>query len=63
MWITFLNESINQRGYDFIEFLNEAKLCALNGRFPDGDNFTSISNKGKAVVDFMCAPQELYFGV
>ena len=58
-----IDRSINQHGHDFIEFLNEAKLCALNGRFPDGDNFTSISNKGKAVVDFMCVPQELFWSI
>ena len=27
-----LDKSVNQHGSDFIEFLNDAKLCCLNGR-------------------------------
>ena len=47
-----LDKSVNQHGYDFIEFVNDAKLCCLNGRICiDIDNFTSVSRKGRSVVD------------
>jgi hypothetical protein len=39
---TSIGSTINQHGHEFIEFLNEANFCILNGRFPD-DNFTCIS--------------------
>ncbi|VDH98618.1 Hypothetical predicted protein [Mytilus galloprovincialis] len=45
------------------KFLNESKFCVLNGRFADGDNYTSISKKGKAVVDFICVPQDMFTDV
>ncbi|CAC5397946.1 unnamed protein product [Mytilus coruscus] len=54
-----LDKSINQHGHELLDFLNEAKFCLLNGRFPN-DNFTSISKKGKAVVDYICVPQDIY---
>ena len=28
-----LHYTVNQHGYDILEFLNESKLCVLNGRF------------------------------
>ncbi|CAC5360994.1 unnamed protein product [Mytilus coruscus] len=52
------DNSINQHGHEFIDFLNEAKFCVLNGRFAEYDNFTSISRKGKAVVDYFCVPHD-----
>ena len=54
-----IDKSINQHEYELLDFLNEAKLCVLNGRFPN-DNFTSISKKGKTVVDYICVPQDIY---
>ena len=46
-----LDKSVNKHGHDFIEFLNDAKLCCLNGRICiDNDNFTSVSRKGR----YMC---------
>ncbi|WAQ95035.1 hypothetical protein MAR_007506 [Mya arenaria] len=53
------NKSINQHGHTFIEFLNDAKLCVLNGRFTS-DNYTSISTKGNSVVDYLCVPQDMF---
>ncbi|CAG2234601.1 unnamed protein product [Mytilus edulis] len=53
-----IDNSINQHGHEFIDFLNEAKFCVLNGRFAENDNFTSISRKGKAVVDYFCVPHD-----
>ena len=58
----------NSHGTDFINFLLEAKMCTINGRIPakgqkqvissnvvsnTGDNYTSISSKGKAIVDYL----------
>ena len=51
-----IDNSMNQHGHDFIDFLNETKLCILNGRLSDHDNYTSISEKGKTVVDSNCIP-------
>jgi hypothetical protein len=53
-----LDRNINQHGHDCIEFLNDSKLCVLNGRFTD-ENYTSISRKGKAVVDYLCVPHDV----
>ncbi len=41
-------------GEPLIGFLNDSKRCVLNGRFnPDCNNYTSISHKGKSVVDYI----------
>ena len=54
-----IDKTTNQHGNAFIEFLNEAKMCVLNGRFDnDDDNFTSVSPRGRAVVDYICVPHE-----
>ena len=43
----------------FLDFLNDGRLCVLNGRFKaNGDNFTSISTKGSAVVDYIIVPYD-----
>ena len=39
----------------FMEFLISANFCMLKGRLGT-NNFTSISEKGKAVVDYICIP-------
>jgi len=58
---TIIDKSINQHGHEFVDFLNEAKFCCLNGRLnTELDNFTSISGKGKAVVDYICVPHDIY---
>ena len=55
-----IDNTINQHGHLLIEFLNEAKLCVLNGRFDETENnFTSISTRGKAVVDYICVPHDV----
>ena len=54
-----LDMVVNQHGHTFLEFLNDAKMCVLNGRFRDtDDNFASVSTKGKSVVDYMCVPYD-----
>ena len=46
----------NKHGSQFIEFL-ETKMCILNGcNFKENDKFTSISVKGKSVVDYISVP-------
>ncbi|VDI60035.1 Hypothetical predicted protein [Mytilus galloprovincialis] len=55
-----IDKSINQHGHEFIDFLNESKFCVLNGRFQDCDNFTSISKRGKSVVDYICVPHDVF---
>ena len=54
-----IDDTVNSHGHTFTEFLKDAKMCMLNGRIsPLNDNFTSISVKGKSVVDYMCVQHE-----
>ena len=54
-----LDSTINSHGHNLIEFLNDSKMCVLNGRFNESkDNFTSVSTKGKSVVDYFCVPHD-----
>ena len=56
---TILDNSRNKHGSSLIEFLHESKLCITNGRItPELDNFTSVSTKGRAVVDYIAISQE-----
>ena len=49
----------NKHGDALLDFLVESRLVILNGRIPNGnDNFTSISSKGRAVVDYIFVPHE-----
>ena len=58
---TVLDKTINQHGHDFCEFLIEAKMCTLNGRFDNSlDGYTSISGRGSAVVDYKCVPHDIF---
>ena len=57
---TVLDKTKNSHGQDFIQFLLEAKVCLLNGRFESlKDNYTSVSGKGKAVVDYLFTMQTM----
>ena len=54
---SMLSVTVNEHGHSFLDFLNEAKMFVLNGRFNGSDNnFTSVSTRGKAVVDYICVP-------
>lgn len=54
-----LDDFVNKHGETLIEFLKDARMCVVNGRIdPLYDNFTSISPKGKAVVDYIIAPYD-----
>ena len=47
----------NSHGDALIEFLKESKMCVINSRVtPQFDNFTSVSGRGKAVVDYPITP-------
>ena len=49
----------NSHGNQFINFLQDCKLCVLNGRFDANlDNFTSIG-RGKSVVDYLFCPHNM----
>ncbi len=49
----------NNHGKSLIEFLNDNKLCILNGRFdPTKDNYTYVSGNGSSVVDYIICPHD-----
>ena len=52
----------NKHGESFVDFLIESKLCITNGRItPELDNFTSISSKGRAVVEYIAVSQDCLY--
>ncbi|MES9882132.1 MAG: reverse transcriptase family protein [Sedimenticola sp.] len=56
---TPIDKTRNQQGDTFIEFLKDTRMCVVNGRGNRNmDNFTSVSPKGLAVVDYVCTPYE-----
>ena len=52
--------SPNSHGKALIDFLKCTNMCILNGRFREGDAFTSVSNKGLSVVDYCLVPIEYF---
>ncbi len=49
-----LEENLNDHGRALLSFLLQCKMCVLNGRICHlQDNFTSISHKGRSVVDYI----------
>ena len=49
-----IDEVVSGHGEALIDFLIECKLCIIHGRIsPDLANYTSVSTRGKAVVDYM----------
>ena len=56
MTVTILSK--NSYCDSFLEFLNDNKLCILNGRItPHMDNFTCINSRGCS-VDYFLVPQQ-----
>ena len=56
-----LDNVIHGHGEALIGFLQDAKLCTLNGRLsPENDNFTCISPKGISVVDYIIVPHDVF---
>ena len=51
---------LNVHGQSFLDFLKDGKLCVVNGRVcNENDNFTSVSSKGQAVVDYFVVPHDV----
>ena len=50
--------TLNKHGESFLDFLKESCMVVTNGRVNGKNNFTSISSKGKSVVDFVVIPIE-----
>ena len=48
--------TINKHGEAFLDYLKESRMVITNGRINGIDNFTSISTKGKSVVDYVAVP-------
>ena len=58
---TVIDKTVNQHGHTFIDFLIDAKMCVLNGRFcNNSDTYTSVSTRGRSVVDFIAVPYECF---
>lgn len=53
---------VNGHGKAFLEFLNDACLCVLNGRFGD-TGFTGVSHRGRSVVDYAIVPYDVLANV
>ena len=54
---TAIDMCLNKHGQSFVDFLKDSKCCVLNGRLNSkNDNFTSISVRGRAVVDYIFTP-------
>ncbi|CAG2186181.1 unnamed protein product [Mytilus edulis] len=57
-WFGFNRHSVHRKAPK--EFLTDSKFCVLNGRFGEKSNqYTSISSRGKAVVDYICVPHDI----
>lgn len=56
-----LDKSKNMHGDCLFEFLVDGKMCIINGRLnPLSDNFTSVTTKGKSVVDYFIVPHDTF---
>ena len=54
-----IDKVVNQHGHAFIDFLQEAKFCVLNGRIcPENDNITCCTARGVSVVDYVFVPHD-----
>ena len=50
--------TVNLYGEKLIDFVRDMTLCIVNGRVsPEKDNYTSISNRGRSVVDYILTQQ------
>ncbi len=57
---TILDEVSNDHGITLQNFMFQTKTCMLNGRIsPLNNNYTSISHRGKAIVDYMLVPHDM----
>lgn len=55
------DDTQNQHGKSFLDFLNDSRCCVLNGRFGDqSTGYTSLSTRGHSVVDYICVPHDIF---
>lgn len=56
-----IDNTQNQHGNSFLEFLNDSRCCVLNGRYGNESNeYTYYSTRGKSVVDYICVPHDIF---
>ena len=55
---TVIDEGLNKHGDAFIDFLIEARMAITNGRARGRNEFSSVSTRGKSLVDYIAVPQE-----
>ena len=53
-----IDQVSNKHGESFLDFLHEARMAVTNGRVKGDNIFTSVSVKGKSVVDYFVMPHE-----
>ena len=54
-----LDDTVNNHGKAFREFLLESKCCVTNSRITtENDNFTFASTRGRSVVDYVITPHD-----
>ena len=44
-------EVVNNHGKSLLEFLKDSKLCTINGKIGNSDDFTCVKSNGKSVID------------
>ena len=53
-----LDKERNNTGEKLVEFVKDMNLALVNGRLPpDFDDFTSISSRGRSIVDYFITEQ------
>ena len=57
---SIIDNTCNKHGEAFNDFLMEAKMVVTNGRVKGSDAYTSVSGRGKAVVDYIAVAHENY---
>ena len=56
---TVIDNTSNDHGISLMQFLLQTRTCVVNGRIsPLKDSFTSVSHRGKAVIDYFVVPHE-----
>ena len=56
-----IDTNINQHGRALIDFLQETKMCTLNGRMnPQHDDFTCSTFRGTSVIDYILVSHDTY---
>lgn len=53
-----VDEKVNAHGHSFLEFLNDACCCIINGRV-GSSNYTFCNAKGKSEIDYVFVPYDV----